>query len=315
MSQKTFDEGNQMTATAIATTMEPGIYPNLPFADYLAIDAMSNTRLGQLAKSPRHYHCNAGLDEKAKYLMLGQLVHAGRLEVMALARRYAVMPDYHMHPDNCTDVGKPSTSKQTRFVKERAEEFERVNEDKTVVPLEWFREMEAIVSSLIADDSAYRMLGGCGESELTLVWVDAETGLRCKARMDFIRRDIRAFVDLKTTTDLSAFPRAIARYGYHRQMAHYQAGWAALNGGELLTPWMVAAEKTPPYCVMSAPLDDEALLAGERQRCELMELLVKCREENHWPGPTSPDAWRVPEWALGGSESIELIVNGETLEV
>jgi hypothetical protein len=313
-SQRTFDEGNQMAATAIATT-EPGIYSGMPFEQYLAIDAVSNTRLGQLAKSPRHYKMNAGLDEGAKHLVLGQLVHAGRLEILALAKRYAVMPDYHLHADNCTGDGKPSTSKGTRFVKERVADFEASNSDKKVVPLEWFNEMEAIVGSLVADETAYRMLSGRGESELTLVWRDYETGLLCKARMDFIRRDLLLFVDLKTTTDLSAFTRVIGRYGYHRQMAHYQTGWAVLNGGELLTPWIVAAEKCNPYCVMSAPLDDEAVYEGDRQRRRLMELLLSCRESNHWPGPESPTSWKLPEWAMSSGEPLELIVDDNVVEV
>jgi hypothetical protein len=302
------------TATT-AAAFEPGIYPGLPFEQYLAIDAVSNTRLGQLAKSPRHYKLNAGIDEQAKHLVLGQLVHAGRLEILSLAKRYAVMPDYHLHADNCTSDGKPSTRKGTRFVKERVADFEAANSDKKVVPMEWFNEMEAIVGSLVADDTSYRLLSGRGESELTLVWRDYETGLLCKARMDFIRRDLLLFADLKTTTELSAFTRAIGRYGYHRQMAHYQAGWATLNGGEVLEPWIVAAEKFKPYCVMSAPLDEEAIYEGDRQRRRLMELLLSCRESNHWPGPESPKSWKLPEWAMCGDDPLELIVDGETVEI
>lgn len=295
--------------------MEPGIYYDISFEQYLAIDAISNTRLGQAKQSPRHFKCNAGLDEKAKYLVLGSLVHAGRLEPLALAERYAVMPPFEQDADNCTDAGKPSTSKATRYYKDKVKQFVEANQDKQIVPSEWFAEMKAIVASLCADDRAYRLLSGAGQVEVTLVWVDEISGLLCKARMDRLCRSAMAFVDLKTCVDLESFPRSIARYGYARQMAHYQMGWAVLNGGELLEPWIVAAEKQPPYCVKSAPMCEEALEVGYRERRELLDLIADCYAKDHWPGPESPDKWRLPEWAMAPTEALELIIGGEKLEV
>lgn len=294
------------------TEWTPGVYEQVPFDEYLAIDATSNTRLGQLDRSPYHYYTNSGLDERAKHLVLGNLVHCGRLEVLSLAERYAVMPAFHLDESNATADGRQSTSKATAYVKAKVAEFERVNNNKIVVEASWFEEMKAIVAGLVACREANELLSGPGWTELTLVWEDDETGILCKARMDRAIPSQGRFVDLKTTMDLRTFPNAIGRYGYHRQAAHYQDGWAALHGGELLEPWILPVEKTAPYCVQCAPISDDALSEGRSQRNRLMRLLAECRKTNHWPPPESPRAWQLPEWAM---EPVELVIDGESLEV
>lgn len=295
-------------------TDKPGVYEGLPFDDYLAIDAVSNTRLGQLARSPQHYYCNVGLDEQAKHLVLGSIVHAGQLEPLALAERYAVMPQYELDPQNETKSGLRSKSKSTDWYKEQVEKFEAANRGKTIVPAAWYRQMVETVGQLHICEQAARLLSGPGRVELTLIWDDPDTGIRCKARMDRIAPAWNAFIDLKTTADLEAFPRSLARYGYHRQMAHYQAGWIVLTG-EVLTPWIVAVESASPHCVQAAPLDDDSLEVGKYQRRALLADLLKCRADDHWPGPESPTAWRIPDWAMDDGEDIELLIDGKAVVV
>jgi hypothetical protein len=294
--------------------MKPGIYKDLAFDAYLAIDAVSNTRLGQLARSPYHFQQNVGLDESAKYLVLGNLVHAGRLEILNLAERYAVMPDFHLDDENNTAAGEPSTSRQTKYVIEKVAEFERVNRDKRVVPRAWFEEMKLLCAALLQHESTQRLFMGRVETELTLIWRDPETDILCKGRMDARLIDELIFADLKTTADLDKFPKAIERYGYHRQLAHYRAGYAVLTG-KLLEPWIVAVEKQAPYCVQAAPMGDEALACGERKRRELLRLLVKCRKDDYWPGPESPSCWTVSERELAGTEPARITIGGELVEV
>lgn len=292
--------------------MQPGIYEDLPFEDYLAIDAVSNTRLGSLAKSPRHYRFAMPL-ERAKYLVVGSLVHAGRLEPMAIAQRYAVAPEYHLDAENKTKEGAATNSKVTNYVKGKLEEFAGANEDKEIVPAEWYREVKSITESLFADPEANRLLNAPGPVELTMVWDDPETGIRCKGRIDKVCSDLAAFCDLKTTVDLGKFERSIANYGYHRQLAHYQAGYAVLTG-ELLTPWVSAVEKEPPFCVQTAPLDAEALAIGEASRRELLTLLSECMESDCWPGPPSPKSWGLPAWATN-NQPVAITVGGITMEI
>jgi exodeoxyribonuclease VIII len=292
--------------------LAPGIYRDVPFADYLAIDAVSNTSIGLMEKSPAHYKARVEL-ERTKPLVLGSMIHCGRLEPAALALRYAVCPDYHLDVLNCTDKGLPSQSKNTRWCKERVDEFMSNHGDKEVVSQEWYDEMGTIVAALCRDEQANRLFNDDGDVELTMIWRDPETGLLCKGRIDKVCRSIAAFVDLKSVADLAAFDRTIARYGYHRQSSFYQWGYEQLTG-ETLTPWISAVEKSAPHCVMSAPLCEEALDRGRERWRAALNRVAECTAANHWPGPKSPSAWRVPEWELNAGEGVELDFGSEVVE-
>lgn len=290
--------------------MKPGIYENLPFTDYLDIDAISNTALGNMAKSPRHYFYAVEL-ERSKPLVMGSLVHCGRLEPLSIAERYAVMPDYHLDPANTTDKGEPSTSKATRYCKQHTAAFIAANDRKEVVAEEWYAEAKGIVEALHADQASRGILAA-DKYELTLVWNDSETGLLCKARLDAVKAGCH-LADLKTTIDLESFAKSFYRYGYYRQAAHYQEGWATLTG-EILPFWITAVEKSKPYCVQTAPVHEEAIEFGRDERAKLLQQIVECERTNSWPGPSAPSAWHVPEWAQN-AEPVDLIFNGEKVSI
>lgn len=294
--------------------MLTGIYENVSFTDYLAIDAESNSSLGLIERSPRHYKERVEA-EQVKPLIFGSMVHCGRLEPLALAERYAVCPEYQYDELNVTTSGERSTATTTKYVKQRVAEFAASNRDKESVPREWFNEMVAVVTSLHGDPLAGSLLNAPGRVELTLVWEDDATGLLCKARIDKEAASSGRFIDLKTCADLEAFERSIARYGYHRQMAHYQDGWSTLNGGELLEPWIVAVEKSRPYCVKSAPIHEEALERGLERRDAALQKIAECKRTGSWPGPPSPAAWHVPEWEIAGGESLSLNIGGESVSI
>lgn len=290
--------------------MNPGIYENLPFTDYLDIDAISNTALGNMALSPRHYFCAVEL-ERSKPLVLGSLVHCGRFEPMAVAERYAVMPDYHLDENNITGTGEKSTSKTTRYYKQQAAAFQAACRDREVVSAEWYDEAKSIVASLYADEASRNALAA-DDYELTLVWEDIETGLLCKARLDAVKRGTH-LADLKTTAELATFAKSFHRYGYYRQAAHYQEGWAVLTG-EILPFWITAVEKSKPFCVATAQVGEEAIEFGRDERVKLLRQIVECERTNSWPGPPAPEFWTVPEWVLN-AEPVDLIVAGEKVSI
>lgn len=128
-----------------------------------------------------------------------------------------------------------------------------------------------------------------GVSETVIEWTDAETRLRCKARIDKLpaRRD--AFVDLKSTRNPSpwAFARDAAKYGYHRQAAFYMHGIKAALG-EDREPIMIAVQNVAPFEVwvyrFSGPVLHEA---WEEQGNGIASLLVKvahAERTGNWRG-------------------------------
>lgn len=289
------------------TPQHDGIYPDIPFAEYCEWDAVNASRLSRMAISPAHYLTPWG--ETTPALRFGQLAHNGVLEPTALAERYAVLPDYHLDADNRTAAGESTQSKATKYYKAKAAEFLAVNAGREFVSREEYSRMKSLVAAIAADRTARDVLCYPGPCELSLLWTDDKTDLRCKARIDKVSG--AHLVDLKTTADISAFPKSIARYGYHRQLAHYQAGYAAITG-ELLTPWIVAVESAAPHCVLAAPLSDVAVMQGELERRRMLAKVRDCMNKRDWPGPFAPDEWELPEWAI---EPIQLMIGAESCTI
>lgn len=289
-------------------TPEPGIYEDVPFANYLQWDALSNSRMSLLAKSPRHY--KLGVFKETKPMQLGQLYHCGVLEPLAFAARYAIVPDFHLSPDNQTKDGEPTSSRTTKFVKERVAEFTAMCQGREIVPKEWYDDTLSLVRELSLNDDACRLLNANGPREVSILW--DEDGILCKARLDKVNPGW-AIADLKSTDSIDNFTASIGRYGYHRQMAHYQRGWHKLTGDTLPT-WLIAVESSAPFAVQAAPMSEEAMIEGGISRQRLMDKLRDCLECDEWPGMPNPKAWNVPARALE-TESVELVINGQTIEV
>jgi len=287
-------------------TPKPGIYENIPFDEYVAWNAVSNSKLSLLDKSPRIYQ--QGIYKgPTPNMRLGSLTHCGILEPLAFAGRYAVAPDFHLYAENSTADGRQTTSKNTAFVKERLREFTAMAEGREIVDRDWYDNTLTLVRELAANSEAKRLLSNGGPSEVSIVW--EERGFTMKARIDKVFEN--CLVDLKTTTDVLDFENTIGRYAYHRQMAHYQEGWRILTGTSAQC-WLVAVEPKPPHAVMAAPLSDDALSEGHAARSRLLDSLEACTVCNEWPARPNPKAWNLPNWAV---EPIALTINGKDVEL
>jgi hypothetical protein len=144
----------------------------------------------------------------------------------------------------------------------------------------------SVRESLLAHRSANLLLTEPGEVELSLVWMDFETGLLCKARPDRHVPDLGPGIiaDLKSTKDASkrGFERAIDMYGYHLQAAHYLTGAQAcgLRAGAFA---FIPFEKEAPFAVGTYRIVQAALDAGAATLRPLMQLYKQCKESGHWP--------------------------------
>lgn len=287
---------------------DPGIYFDVPSADYFAWDAVSNSRLSLMARSPMHY--KHGYGEPTPAMRLGSLIHSGVLEPLSIAKRYVFMPDYSSHPHNVTANGERSFSSATKFVKSMQEQFTKLNHDKEIVSEGDFNTLLGIAASLTANTVTRELLRD-GVAEASVVWIDEETGLLCKARVDWLKHKDGKFCDLKTTVDASDFERSLYRYGYHRQMAFYRRGLLA-NGIDS-EPWIMAVEKSAPFGCRAAPMDSAAVAVGNDDLDVLLNRVVECEQSGQWPGYANPESWALPDWADRGQ--VELVIGGETLSV
>lgn len=275
---------------------KPGIYPNVPFEEYIYWPAISNSRLNLAAKSMLHFKM-LKFREPTPALRLGQLVHCGILEPMAVIKRYVVQPNFENDADNKTGDGQQSNSKATKYYKAKVEEFRTVNAGKTVVSQDEYERLCGINEALFRSKRARQYLSEMEQTEVSITWNDAETGLPLKARLDGVGR--LAIGDLKTTQDAMAFSKSVANFGYHRQGAFYQTGWAALTGGELLPFRLIAVESVHPHGVRAAPLNEEAADIGRYEVQKLLRQVAEAKELDFYPCYYDPPAWCLPSWYGG----------------
>ena len=76
----------------------------------------------------------------------------------------------------------------------------------------------------------------------------------------------RGIVDFKTCDDLTWFESDARRYGYHHQMAFYQAVLAQVLDGLMVPVHLVVIEKREPHRCGVWRLSDETLLRAQREK-------------------------------------------------
>ena len=157
----------------------------------------------------------------------------------------------------------------------------------------------AIAAAVRSSTMAAKYVSG-GKSEQSLAWLDRESGLDCKGRVDFIAATGGGvIVDLKTCRDSSpsGFGRQVAQLEYHAQAACYSDGHLAMTGQEL--PYvLVAVEVTAPYVVQVYRIHGDILDAGRNRYRELLGKVAACRKSNSWPGYFETEAdLALPRWA------------------
>lgn len=255
-------------------------------SNYDAIKAVNWSSLKHLSVSPLLYRWRLKEPEERKpAFVFGGAVHCAILEPDQFDARYAVFD------------GRRAGKEWTAWQEERPgiealkpDEYERVQE---------------IVVALRFHDIASRLLRG-GRCEEALTWTDADTGLACKGRLDYIRPDF--LIDLKTTRDPAprSFEKSAANYGYVGQVAFYHDGAVAsrrIDGREL--PYIAAVQTTAPYDVVIYRIDAATLGLGRAQYKSLLQRLIECTAADYWPGAApETQTLRLPKWAA--EQMIEL---------
>lgn len=125
-----------------------------------------------------------------------------------------------------------------------------------------------------------------GKPEQSFFWRGHDMWLR--ARLDWLPAAGagRLIVPDYKTCDCSspaAIRKATASYGYHIQDAWYRSAVDNVLGEQPAFVF-VFQEKTPPYLVTVAQLDDDAVEAGHRAMSRAIEIHKECTESGIWPG-------------------------------
>jgi len=275
----------------------PGIYRGVSFTEYCEWAAVNHSKLQRIDKSPLHCHVIPSL-EKSPAIRLGQLVHAGKLEPDSVDARYAVMPQFELSPDNTTGKGEPSTSTATSYVKGKRSIFEDVAKQlgKIIVSQSQYDQFQQCLTAMMLNKYVTDKVN-TGQSEVSIVWIDPVTGLRCKARLDSVSDVI---MDLKTSRDdgdrplPESFEWSMWSYNYYSQAAFYREGWYQVTGTMLPFVFAVVSTTAPIQCI-AAPVGEITMCLGGDTNARRLKLYAACHASGVWPGYESPELFELPE--------------------
>lgn len=302
MSPAVLTDRSIKTSRALVKTMErnqrseadlaPGVYPGLDMNAYLAIPAASNTALGHLQRTASHLR--AYLRGKPTFVdpqSIGRAFHA-----LALEGEEAFLARYARAPKEADNKGRKPWLEWVRTVPESVIPMKATDFDAALEMGRGLRE----------DPVCAFALEGVTQTELTVVWIDEATGVKCKARIDALNPSLGTIIDLKSTTDAAprAFSRSIYNYGYYRQAAFYHAGAKAGLGFDAEEHICIAHEKEDPWVPVVYRIREDAVTAGHDEiwgtptKEGLLPRYARCLESDVWPGYTDQFVdITLPPWA------------------
>lgn len=234
---------------------KPGIYFGMPDEEYHAIHALSASGIKHLLVSSMDYWSQSWMnpgyvDTETDAKEAGTAYHTRILEgKAAFAATYAENFDASQYPD-ALDTAKDITAHLKAIGvkgysgKDKAElveillevepnaqvldvlkqEYRTLHSGKRFISRDLLTQIEKAAFMIERDPTASKCFTG-GYPEVTIIWIDPETGVPMKARIDYLK--LQAIIDLKSFSNPMSKPIDKAIYGamatrkYHIQAATY----------------------------------------------------------------------------------------------
>jgi len=276
--------------------MKPGKYPNMPAAEYHALDAIGSSSLkpALISGSKYHWYTNSH-KEPTPAMILGTQVHACVLEQDWFMEHYVLEVQKPAGLDGRTAEGK------AWFKNHRACVAQLEAEGKEVISDENFAICFNILNNLSVDMATSKLLDS--EHEVTYIWRDEYTGLLCKCRPDILH-EAGIVTDLKTCQSAREedFQKVIVNMKYHVQAAHYLNGVAAIEGCDVdeLSFSFLAVEKQDDFDFQIIELGDSLRTYGFNAAQKALQTIKNCRESGVYAGyDKTPKVIEAPYWYKG----------------
>ena len=304
--------------------MKPGIYPDLDEKTYRALPYAHVSGLKDIANSPAYYRWQKDHRTVSDAMIVGSAVgHLLAYGWESYAATYVTAPaSPEGLPDWCEYIPLPFTGLKKpdkELIAARAAEGITIVKDSDF-GLEGLRLStnagEAWVSNAkkhgfqpLTADTAYNVemtvtaikrhplaapIVETARHEVSVIWDDEETGVRCKGRIDLMRD--RRLDDLKTTQNVRRFD--VGKWCYHWQAAMYLDG-AIANGmsPDLEWGWIVAEPHTTFRVEVSEPLSIADIEIGREQYRDALRLYKRCMEADSWPASAGvPVQYGLSRW-------------------
>lgn len=233
------------TRTLVPADFKPGIFPGEADEIYFRrqLGVASNSVLKLLdGITPGHYlhYVKTGEDEDATPVkdtdsqIIGRAFHCLVLEPDRYRTDYKIEPDFG-----------PMQSAKNRARREEWISYQKPG----ITFLKPKREklIRDMRESLLRHKMARQLLEE-GRREVVFRWIDPETGVACKSKVDLWDEELGFYLDLKSCMSAhpTEFGRVVAKYRYHVQHCMYATGAKAL-GCPIRNFLLVPVEKVEPH--------------------------------------------------------------------
>lgn len=270
-----------------AKVPEPGVYRGIPMAEYRAWACASNSQLTHLMRSPAHLRAYLEAPQKeTPARILGTAIHTKVLEPETFGRSYFAKPDPDPEIYRNADGSESKNVANTKAYKDAVAALEMEHPGGIGLGASDHETCIGIDASIRAHESAGPTIEAATDVELSIVWDDPVTGVRCKARLDAYAPDLAggSIPDLKSAREggILDFERAVLGFGYHRKAWFYLRGAREVGLACRHFP-LIAAEKEPPYAVDVYRVSEGVVTYVEDQMTALLELYAECQQQEWWP--------------------------------
>lgn len=269
---------------------EVGLYPDISFEDYCKLKAVNASTLKLMEISPLHFHyyLTTGKPE-TDAMRLGKHVHAAIFEPKKFASDYIVQPEF----TGLTKDGKESS--RSADAQDKKKKWLEENKGKEYMSNEEKLEAEEIRDAIYSHSRAKQLLDIDSYDELTLVWDDEQTGLKCKGRVDrFIKVDgENTVLDLKTSSKYVTekyFAKEVYDRKYYFSMAWYLRGMDAIYKAKKNeetkhhSAIIIAVETARPHGVLVYKLHDQWIYSGGMEIDRYLQEIKNCQDAGVWRG-------------------------------
>lgn len=265
-------------------------------SDYFDHPAMSQSKLKDLKKSPKHFWAKH-IDPYAEPMIETDAMCFGSAVHACLFEHQKFITDY---------IVAPNVDKRTKEGKAIYAEFVANSAGKTIISADDIKVVKKIRDSVLNKKTSRVLLNG-GIAEHEIFWIDNETGVSCKGKLDYFIEPCKLYpngviIDLKTTlnAEQSEFAKTIYNFGYHNQMAFYCNGIKTIYKTEDYPSFIfLPVEKTAPYECGFFEGDRMMLELGLRENSRLLNLYKKCKESNKWYGyEDKVQTIELPSWVV-----------------
>lgn len=276
-----------------APAIAPGLHKAIAYETYSRWDAVNHSLLKEFNRTAAHARETLlSPRPQTEALAFGHATHLAVLEPERFDGEV---------------VAAPKIDKRYKEGKLEWSAFQAAHEGKALLPVEEYASILRMRDAVYRHPTAAELLRAPGLIEVSALWVDGETGMRCRSRFDRLtttRDGWSVIVDLKSAEDASraAFERAVHKYRYYQQGAMYLDGCAALAPRPRRFMFIVV-EKDPPHCVAVYELDDMAVALGLDEYQKHLQQYADCVRTNVWPAyGDGADLVSLPAWAFRGFE-------------